>query len=120
MNGFKSINDTYGHLEGDHALRVVAQDLKRALMDAPSAFLARYGGDEFTVVIHIECAEDEFSARVRESVARAAREAGVAYPLSVSVGVARMRPGIDEPAELFAAADAQLYKAKRAGWGRGR
>lgn len=115
VNGFKSINDTYGHLEGDRALRVVAQGLKRALMDAPSAFLARYGGDEFTVVIHIEeSAEDEFSARVRESVARAAREAGVAYPLSVSVGVARMRPGIDEPAELFAAADAQLYKAKRA------
>ncbi|MCI1480139.1 MAG: GGDEF domain-containing protein [Eggerthellaceae bacterium] len=118
VNGFKHINDTYGHLEGDRALAVVTRGLKRAIADEPNAFLARYGGDEFTIVANVVPAEEEsFAARVRESVVRAAQKAGVAYPLTVSVGASHMGADARTSEELFALADANLYKAKRANKG---
>ncbi len=48
-DGFKQINDRYGHVEGDHALQVVATALKD-VCSASGGFIARYGGDEFVVL----------------------------------------------------------------------
>lgn len=48
-DGFKQINDRYGHVEGDHALQVISAALKE-VCSASGGFIARYGGDEFVVL----------------------------------------------------------------------
>ena len=50
VNKFKKVNDTYGHVTGDEVLRLVAEQLKRTFGNM-QAFLARYGGDEFVVIV---------------------------------------------------------------------
>lgn len=113
-NDFKKINDSYGHAEGDHALTLIAEALKKAIVIMKEApFLARYGGDEFII---IACTEDEAELSVlREEIRRCLREvcqeAATPYRLSVAVGYDEL--GWGEP---FAAcqqrADQKLYEDK--------
>jgi diguanylate cyclase (GGDEF)-like protein len=113
-NDFKKINDSYGHAEGDHALTLIAEALKKAIVIMKEApFLARYGGDEFII---IACTEDEAELSVlREEIRRCLREVcqedATPYRLSVAVGYDEL--GWGEP---FAAcqqrADQKLYEDK--------
>jgi len=117
LDHFKKINDTCGHLGGDHVLRTVAALVKKTLR-AEDVF-ARYGGEEFAVIargIDVDKAL-LFAERVRTIVEAARIEFnGARIPVTISVGVASMTCTADpSPEGLIAKADERLYAAKRAG-----
>jgi diguanylate cyclase (GGDEF)-like protein/PAS domain S-box-containing protein len=109
VDHLKAINDTYGHAEGDRALRLVAAALQAACRE--SDIIGRLSGDEFAIVLAEAHEIDGLEGRVRREVAKAAE--GTTYPLSVSIGVAQCQP--DEPfdlADLFERADQAMYADK--------
>ncbi len=114
LDGMKSINDTFGHLEGDRVLVDTAEVLKETFRE--SDVIARMGGDEFAV---IALEESEFSDEViisRLQKNLAARNAGKnrPYALSLSIGITHYRP--EDPCnidELLEKADKLMYEQKR-------
>lgn len=112
IDDFKSINDSYGHMEGDDILRHTAQILKKACADAGD-FLARYGGDEFVMICRRESDEaiQNIIAFIERAVDDYNAERKLSYPLSLSVGMAKLEPGMDAQ-KLFCAADSSMYRAK--------
>jgi diguanylate cyclase (GGDEF)-like protein/putative nucleotidyltransferase with HDIG domain len=116
LNGFKDINDTYGHHAGDRALREVAAVL-RALV-RPYDVCARYAGDEFVVVL-AGCSRDEAENKRRElqhGVEQIAFEPvpGARVPISISVGAAVFPHDGDTYELLLATADRRMYQDKSA------
>jgi diguanylate cyclase (GGDEF)-like protein len=109
VDHLKMINDTQGHAEGDRALRLVADALRAACRE--SDIIGRLSGDEFAIVLAEAHQSDGLETRVRYQVHAAAK--AVAYPLSVSIGVASCQPG-DECllADLFDRADRAMYAEK--------
>ena len=115
MDRFKAINDTYGHLEGDRALQIMAEALRKACANV-GALAARWGGDEFVVIAQRDADFDPVHAMglIKARLVDEAREAGLDYELSCSIGYARAdSPGV-KPSQLAAEADHALYAAKRA------
>ena len=111
VDNLKRINDTYGHSEGDRALRLVADALRAACRE--SDIVGRLSGDEFAILLAEAHQDDGLEHRVRGQVAEAAAAFG--YPLSVSIGTASC--SADEPcelSELFARADTAMYEEKTA------
>ena len=108
-DGFKQINDHYGHVEGDHALQVVATTLKD-VCSVSGGFIARYGGDEFVVLQKATAEQDIISlcAAINDELARA----DVPYLLRMSIGYARVGDGVDTWQDLLRAADVELYRVK--------
>ena len=116
LDYFKTINDSYGHLEGDDALIRASKALKLACGDnfRRRPYIARYGGDEFIVVIEaVKADADLLVSRIREELDRLNQEANRPYTLAFSIGVGEYHPGMDANA-LIEAADSELYKIKRA------
>ncbi len=118
IDGFKSVNDRYGHPVGDDALVHVA-GLLRAAVRAGDAVVSRMGGDELAVLLP-DC-PPEVAVRRAGQVLDAVRGTPLALPdgtlvaLSVSLGVAHAPTSAEGLEELYAAADAALYAAKRGG-----
>lgn len=113
LDDFKQINDVYGHAIGDEALRQVAQLLKRTFLRS-DAFLARYGGDEFAVVL--SCTQDSTVLAEVQRLNQAARHTvwNAARPLALSVGYARFEGAAgDDALHLIARADEAMYQIKR-------
>jgi diguanylate cyclase (GGDEF)-like protein len=114
LDGFKEINDRLGHAAGDEALVIVAERIDRVLR--PSDRAGRLGGDEFVILCPGLTDADTaraVAARIIEAIsAPLALRDGMAA-VSASIGVARAGVG-DTPASLIAAADAAMYRAKRA------
>ena len=117
LDGFKSINDTYGHAAGDACLQhftLMAQTRLR-----PGDMLARSGGDEFCIVLPSSTLRE--GAMIARRVLEVCREdaagcAGADVPISLSIGVAQWTRGIGPfPDRLMAAADHALYAAKNDG-----
>lgn len=116
IDHFKQFNDGYGHVAGDAALKHVAQVFRRTLREHDLA--ARVGGEEFALwlpdtPLHraLEVAE-----RVRQHVASAALHwNGMDLKITCSVGVAAMPDSVARLENLYGAADAALYQAKRGG-----
>lgn len=113
---FKNINDTFGHIAGDHVLREVALAV-RSKVRKEECF-ARYGGEEFALVMP----EAELpKVRVFAEKIRAAVEANAltfetrTIPVTLSIGIAQMTPEMTDPLAFIAAADERLYEAKRDG-----
>lgn len=121
LDGFKAVNDTFGHQTGDDVLCEVA----RRLDDEARAgdFCARLGGDEFIVVAeNVAGAEGarSLARRVAHRIAEpfAVGPAGLkATRLGVSIGVALRNDAADTPLSILARADEAAYRAKRAGTG---
>ncbi len=120
LDGFKAINDTFGHDAGDHLLVVLSRALQQCLRESDT--LARLGGDEFVAIL--EGAND--LASVRSVVARLLAAASQPVPwqghelrLAASIGVAQHRPPREASAQtLLNEADATMYEAKHRGKGR--
>ena len=113
LDGFKDVNDRYGHLEGDRVLKTVATVLRQSCR--PYDYVARLGGDEFVVVLPETEREAVTSklAEFRHNVAFAARQDLRETALSLSAGVA-VFPADGETAEgLLAEADSRMYDDKR-------
>jgi diguanylate cyclase (GGDEF)-like protein len=113
-DNFKRINDVYGHAVGDVALCALAHTLQATLRQG--TLLARWGGEEFIVVL--PGAGDDAAAalgdRLRHAVAAIARED--LPPLTISIGIASLGGrSLERPEQLFDEADAALYEAKAGG-----
>jgi diguanylate cyclase (GGDEF)-like protein/PAS domain S-box-containing protein len=106
LDGFKAVNDTWGHERGDHFLVAVADVLRAGPFAHVEA--ARMGGDEFVVVADA-CHFDGLTARLTCALAEVTRTEGV--DVTGSVGIAIARPG-DTPDELLRRADEAMYAAK--------
>src|SRR6266446_34508 len=113
VNGLKSINDSFGHLEGDCALKRTSAVLEETFRD--SDVMARLGGDEFAVLA-IEAAghsEPTIKARLFERLKSISAEQS-RYEISLSVGVARFDPRkVTSIGELMVKADQAMYEQKR-------
>jgi len=119
IDNFKHINDSYGHSGGDGVLISVAQAIHSAVRTTDIA--ARFGGDEFIVLLNNTGEETgaELSERIRVTVAKQLHSAGEGnfIHVTVSIGVTSMLPGspFQSAKELLEAADRRLYAAKFAG-----
>ena len=111
---FKNINDEFGHMVGDDVLRAFAQRLREFLRSAD--FCARFGGEEFVVVLPETSLATalEVGERIRKGVAQSPLLNKPRIQATVSIGVATMEKGQSIHA-LFAAADAAVYLAKNEG-----
>ncbi|WP_244472714.1 sensor domain-containing diguanylate cyclase [Methylobacterium sp. Leaf89] len=116
LDGFKAINDTYGHAVGDVCLQEAARRLRAACQETD--LVARIGGDEFAVLVERE-ADGPFCEAIGRRIVAAMRDPyhhrGVCLRFGASVGIARV--AASAPADLFTRADAALYAAKAAGRG---
>lgn len=115
VDHFKLINDRYGHLDGDQALRFVADRLAKALPDA--ICVARLGGDEFGVILKPEPDVRSVVDRldeIRKQIATIPFRADGAT-LTFSIGVAAAEPDAHSPRTLLTRADQALYQAKTMG-----
>ena len=121
IDRFKAINDTYGHLLGDQVIKEIAHTLTALLRDYDQA--GRFGGEEFALLLPQTRAVDAFriAERVRSAISglciiAPGATGGERVHVTVSIGVAALDSGGKrEYAELMAAADAALYRAKASG-----
>lgn len=115
LDGFKPINDTYGHETGDRILCQVAVRLKQSVRETET--VARLGGDEFVVLLrglhHADDAEI-VARRILERVGEPMEDGGVTHRVSVSIGGAVGMAG-DRAQDLLEWADAAMYRVKRSG-----
>ncbi|MDP1636798.1 MAG: diguanylate cyclase [Candidatus Nitrotoga sp.] len=114
---FKTLNDSHGHIAGDQVIAAVAKILSQSIRSVDYA--ARYGGDEF-IIIMVETTADmalKMAERIRSQVNAMRYSAnGQIVSVTVSIGVVQCQQSDDAtPTAVFARADSALYEAKRAG-----
>jgi diguanylate cyclase (GGDEF)-like protein len=117
LDGFKKINDLYGHESGDQLLREVADRMRDVV--PPSSIIARLGGDEFGICLVFEPEYPETVDRVAEDLIEAlARPVTIAdsdQTVTASIGIARPEFDCDSIDMLIRRADIALYAAKKNG-----
>ncbi|MFL6228406.1 MAG: sensor domain-containing diguanylate cyclase, partial [Pyrinomonadaceae bacterium] len=116
LDNFKEINDHYGHLVGSHVLMEMATIILTGVRDTD--VVARYGGDEFVVILpetNIEMAS-KVAERIREKIAAHLFTGGrrLSLRITASFGVALFPQHAQSPQQLIAGADAAMYEAKAA------
>ena len=114
IDDFKNVNDRSGHAAGDQVIREIGDVLRASTRAVDTCF--RYGGEEFAVLLpDTDDAGAMFAAeKVRAAIA-ARPFAGVARPVTVSIGVAVAPPAAHEPQDVVKHADQALYAAKESG-----
>ena len=108
LDNFKTINDSFGHHFGDEILKQVGEILKSSVRKGD--IVARYGGDEFIIVLHSKT--DLEPERVAERIKQRLEETFSPYNLSVSYGIAIFGKDGSTPEELINVADKRMYKQK--------
>ncbi|HWT72168.1 MAG TPA: EAL domain-containing protein, partial [Oxalicibacterium sp.] len=119
LDGFKNVNDTYGHEAGDELLCSFGRRLKSVVPDAE--LVVRMGGDEFAVLVSSPTRADrleQLCSLIVEAAAEPFHVVGVQSYVAASVGAFRIGPGLTSPGEAVRKADTGLYEAKRRGKGR--
>ncbi|WP_410655289.1 diguanylate cyclase domain-containing protein [Amycolatopsis sp. lyj-112] len=112
LDGFKDVNDKQSHAEGDNVLRVIASTLRDALRG--DDVVARYGGDEFIVLLPGAPASAAKQALGRSVNAVASLPHHLSHGVTLSVGLVSLRPQ-ERAEQVLARADAAMYQAKRGG-----
>ena len=112
LDGLKAVNDKYGHLVGNRALKRLSEVIKEHSRATDLA--ARYGGDEFAVVL-ID-ADPGMANRIAQRVQKALRDGREQPPLTVSIGMSASPEDGRTVPELLQAADRHLYKRKKAAY----
>jgi diguanylate cyclase (GGDEF)-like protein/PAS domain S-box-containing protein len=114
LDGFKQINDKFGHDRGDEALRWVSVQLHACLR--PYDRLARIGGDEFTVIIEGVDSREDVAAVAEKLVKQVAADQD-SFLLGASIGIACLPESGSSVEEIMRAADSAMYEAKHRGKG---
>jgi diguanylate cyclase (GGDEF)-like protein len=113
INNLKTINDTYGHPEGDHCITMVARSLSKGVRRSDS--VVRYGGDEFFVIFSgvDETVAGDAMRRILEKLDQHNENSGKPYNVNFCYGVCEVR-GEEKPpiGELIETADRYMYAAK--------
>jgi diguanylate cyclase (GGDEF)-like protein/putative nucleotidyltransferase with HDIG domain len=114
LNGFKQINDRYGHLEGNRLLRHISEALRGSCREYD--YVARMGGDEFVLLLlgTDQSAIDERIDQLRQIEWHAGSGEGIDDQVSMSVGAAMFPQDGSDADEVLAEADRRMYKAKQA------
>ncbi|WP_084398601.1 EAL domain-containing protein [Henriciella aquimarina] len=117
LDGFKTLNDVYGHLAGDEALKTVAARIQST---GGPAVCARFGGDEFAIVLdgeHDEAGDWDIAQSLHERVTEGFVYDNITLRAGASVGLARFPDHASEPSGVLQAADMAMLRAKREGGG---
>jgi len=117
LDDFKAINDSLGHSVGDGVLRAVGDRLRDLLRGEDT--VARYSGDEFTMIARVAdtAAADVLAARINEALGRGFSVEGYPLHVSASVGIAIFPKDAERAHDLVKMADAAMYRAKEDGHG---
>lgn len=118
LDGFKQINDEFGHLVGDEVLRLVAERLSKNTRRED--FLARLGGDEFIVVqanLNLPEAATALAGKIIAALQAPMSIHGRSLGVGASIGIALAQEGSFSPEDIIARADQAMYRAKEAGKG---
>jgi diguanylate cyclase (GGDEF)-like protein len=116
LDHFKQVNDVHGHAAGDAVLREAARRIVHG--SRISDIVGRYGGEEFVIVLPETTGEQAVAAadKMREQLAASPVEIGeTSIPIRASIGAAALTDDMATRADLYAAADRALYRAKRLG-----
>ena len=116
LDRLKQINDHYGHEAGNEVLRAVAAEVRAAVRASDLA--ARYGGDEFVVILTRTRHDgaERVAEKIREGVENVGKRSGYeAGAVTVSIGIAEFDPGHPSGGDLLVQADRALYRAKAMG-----
>ncbi len=116
LDGFKTVNDTYGHETGDELLQMVSRSLAKIVADA--GILARLGGDEFAIMLCGNAAliqAENISEKIHQLFTKPFDINGRIANIGASIGIASMDDTANEPVELMRRADVAMYDAKHHG-----
>jgi diguanylate cyclase (GGDEF)-like protein len=115
LDGFKAINDTFGHKTGDRVLRVLAKRLSKLMKDKDQIF--RLGGDEFLVLRESDqvIESHQLAKRIIDAVAKPMNIEGINITLTASIGIAQWPLDDSDIEAVVRCADVAMYEAKRAG-----
>ena len=116
LDGFKHINDTYGHAMGNLLLKAVAQRLSRCLRNSDT--VARFGGDEFVVLLpaipHVQDVT-RVAEKILDTLSQGFALEGESILITTSIGISLYPAHGDDPETLLKQADLAMYQAKQAG-----
>jgi diguanylate cyclase (GGDEF)-like protein len=118
LDGFKPVNDTYGHATGDKVLALIARRIASVVDER--GLLARVGGDEFVAIVPMSAKQDRISiTALGEEIRKAMQEPieidGMKIPVGCSIGIALVPDDAQTLSGAMVMADAALYEAKRNG-----
>ena len=119
LDGFKPVNDTYGHAVGDALLKAVAGRLLESMR--PGDYVSRFGGDEFLILckgLRTESDALAVAERIRQYIAEPFDVGGHKLHIGTSIGIALLDDHADDATSLIHNADLAMYEAKRSGKGR--
>ena len=116
MNGLKSVNDVYGHVEGDNAIRAIGQALDDVLQTGNDGIVCRYGGDEFLAVITVtdDKQADKLVQLTRERIGHYSRIDHLQSAPQVATGYIHLPKEKIPMADLLKQADSKMYAEKQA------
>lgn len=112
LDSFKSINDKFGHVEGDRALLAVAATLKM-VFGPKGHFISRFGGDEFVAVAELNDLVEIYELKSEFNRVLEQKVKDLPFNVSVSIGFAERGPSDNNIPDLFNRADADLYRVKK-------